>query len=128
MATLKEKKLAKAIVANSTSINPLNKKQLLVSAGYDETTASATPSRVIDQKGVQEELEILGFNETNAKTVVSEIMMNDEADSGHRLKAADMVFKTFGTYAPERRVNLNIDGDLTRREEELRDSLRELLD
>ncbi len=123
MATLRQKKLAKAIVDNSTANEPLNKKELLVSSGYSEVSATASAKDIIEQVGVQEELELLGFTERNAKTVVGEILLAGENDTV-KLKAADMVFKVHGTYAPEKRVTINLDGELTEREQTI---ARELL-
>ena len=71
------------------------------------------PSRVLESEGVQEELQVLGFTEKNAKTVVSEIMLNEEADNNSRLKATDQVFKVTGGYAPEKKLNLNANIDVT---------------
>lgn len=126
MATLRQKKLAKAIVKNLSAPDPLNKQELVVSSGYSPTTADGHANEIIEQKGVQEELKVLGFDTDTAKGVVSKIMTDGENDSV-KLKAADMVFKVQGDYAPERHVNLNIDADLTERESELGQTLRELL-
>ena len=109
MGTPKQKRLAQLIVENATRPAPLNKKQLLVTAGYSPVSAEATPSRLIDQTGVQEELEALGFNIHSAKKVVQEIMLSSETEPNARLKATDQVFKVLGGYAPEKSVNLNIE-------------------
>lgn len=105
MATLKQQKLAEAIVQNAKSGTKKNKKELLVSAGYDETTAEATPSRIIEQKGVQTELHRLGFDSESAKRVVAEILEFGEDDSV-RLNAAKEIFKVNGDYAAEKVFNL----------------------
>jgi len=102
MATERQTQLAKAIIKNSRRKKPLNKKELLVSVGYDETTAEKRAGDVIEAKGVQEVLEDYGFNEDEAKKVVAEIMKNPDADASARLKATDQVFKVHGTYAPEK--------------------------
>lgn len=104
MATLLQKKLAKAIVKNAKSDKPLNKKQLLVSVGYSPNTADVNQKNIIEQKGVKEELEILGFTEHAAMKVVDEIMHNKNVDPSARLKATDQVFKVRGTYAPEKSI------------------------
>lgn len=103
MATQRQKKLAKAIVENASLDKPLNAGQLLESSGYSKSSAEASPGVIIEQKGVQDELQMLGFTEENAKRVVQQIMLDEEADKNSRLKAADMVFKVKGTYAPEKR-------------------------
>lgn len=106
MATLRQKKLAQNIVENAKTGNKLNKKELLVSVGYTQTTATANPGLIIDQKGVQEELEILGFDSESAKKVVKTILTKGKEEN--RLKAADMIFKVGGDYAAEKHVNFNV--------------------
>ena len=119
MATLKQKRLANNIVENATKDDPLNKRELLVSAGYSEITAGANPQRIIEQEGVQEELNHLGFNESTAKEVVGEILLDETVEPQHRLKAADMVFDVHGSYAPDKHINLNLDANSTERTREL---------
>lgn len=106
MSTLRQKKLAKAIVNNVNAIEPQNKQELLVSAGYDMTTAEANPGKIIDQKGVQKELLNLGFDEESAKKVVVNLLQ-DSKDDSVKLRAAGEIFKVMGTYAAEKTFNLN---------------------
>lgn len=108
MPTLRQKKLAKSIVENLQASKPLNKKELLVSAGYDETTAMATPNREIEAKGTQQELRKLGFDPDTARQIVGEILVGGENDNV-KLKAADMIFKVHGEYAPEKHLNVNVE-------------------
>ena len=105
MATVIQQNLAQNIIENTKRKKPLNKKELLVSAGYDVTTAEASADRTIQQKGVQEELKKYGFDEDSAKEVVKELMGN-KVDPAVRLRAASEVFKVFGTYAAEKSFNL----------------------
>lgn len=108
MATVRQAKLAKAIVENSKRDKPLNKKELLVSVGYAPSTADVKQGEIMEQKGVKEELEVLGFTEHAAMRVVEEIMHNPDVDPSARLKATDQVFKVRGTYAPEKSIVANI--------------------
>lgn len=108
MATLLQKKLAQNIVKAAKSNKKINKKDLLVSAGYDETTAKSTPARIIEQKGVQKELKALGFSEEGAKKVVQELLYDKYQEGSVRIAAAREVFKVFGTYAAEKSVNMNV--------------------
>lgn len=124
MSTLRQKKVAKAVVESLSQEKPTAQK-VLESAGYG-TSLQNHPKRVLESAGVIEELKILGFDTDTAKGVVAEILIAGENDSV-KLKAADMVFKVQGEYAPERHVNLNLDADLTTREQELGQTLRELL-
>lgn len=104
MSTLLQKQLANEIVKDAK--RPLNKrknkKELMVSAGYDLTSAESTPGKIIAQKGVREELKNLGFSEDGAKKVVEEIMYNKKVDPRARLTATHQVFQVHGSYAPER--------------------------
>lgn len=116
MATVRQAKLAKAIVENSKRDKPLNKKELLVSVGYSPITADVKQGEIMEQKGVKEELEILGFTEHAAMKVVDEIMNDKNVDPSARLKATDQVFKVRGTYAPERSIVANIQVNEIKRE------------
>ncbi len=101
MSTQRQKKLAKEIVKNLEREKPLNSGELVLSSGYSENTATRQIPAVFEQKGVVEELAKLGFDSNNAKRVVGEILNNSEDQ--HRLKAADMIFKVGGDYAPEKK-------------------------
>lgn len=120
MATLRQKKLAKEIVGNLKAKKPKNKKELLVSAGYDETTALATPGRIIDQIGVKQELIKLGFDSESAKEVVKDILANPRIDPNVRLNAAKEIFKVNGDYAAEKTFSLNVNSSV----EEINDLIK----
>lgn len=115
MATVKQKKLAKEIVLNSTREKPLNKKAMLEKVGYTTAIANARASKVIEAPGVKEELEILGFTEEAAKAVVIEIMNSKSVDPSARLKATDQVFKITGSYAPEKSIVATLQVSETKR-------------
>ena len=108
MATLKQKKLAKGIAEAFNAKEIPLAKELIVSAGYDLTTAEASPGRTIAQKGVQEELEQYGFTEDNARSVVAEILLNKKVNPMARLVAADRIFKVKGSYAAEKSIVAHI--------------------
>lgn len=76
----------------------MNKKELLVSSGYSEITAAASSKDILEQKGVQEELAVLGFDVVTAKEVTSGIMTDETNEPKDRLKAAEMVFKVHGSF------------------------------
>lgn len=69
------------------------------------------PSRVLQSEGVLEALSEMGFNAETAKGVVVDIMLDPDRDASSRLKATDQVFKVTGAYAPEKSINLNLNGD-----------------
>ena len=108
MSTIRQQKLAKAIVVNVTANEPLNKQELVASVGYSPASADKKATEILESKGTQYELKRLGFSEEGAKAVVEEILYDKYADQNVRLNAAKEVFKVFGTYAVEKTFNLNV--------------------
>jgi hypothetical protein len=108
MSTELQKRLAENIVKNAKRSKPLNKTELLVTTGYSEVSAKAYATTIIEQKGVQEELKLLGFEPNRAKKVIAEIMTNKHAEDKDRLKAADMILNVFGEYAPEKSITMSV--------------------
>lgn len=105
MATLRQKKVAKAVVESLSHAKPTGQK-VLESAGYGKSLQNH-PKRVLESEGVQEELISYGFSSEAAKQVVAEILIGGENDMV-KLKAADMIFKVNSDYAAEKHVNLNV--------------------
>lgn len=124
MATLRQKRLAKELILNEIREEPLNAGALLEKVGYSESVASARPGTVISSEGVKEALDELGFTEANAKKVVAKILLSGKEESA-QLKAADMIFKVKGSYAPTESKNLNVDVKLESKDLGKHDSLRE---
>lgn len=108
MATVKQKRVARKIVAAVQADEPITGAELVASVGYGPDM-QRKPGEVLESQGVQEELAILGFTEQKAKEVVAVILGDATQEPNSRLKAADMVFKTFGTYAPEKSLIAHID-------------------
>lgn len=106
MTTLRQKRVAKAVVDNLTLDKPQTAGEVLKSVGYG-TGLQNQPKRVLQSEGVQEELKNYGFDPERAKEVVAEILLAGENDMV-KLKAADMIFKVHSTYAPEKSVSLNL--------------------
>lgn len=101
MATLKQRKLAQAIVANALKPKPETAGALLEKVGYSVSTSEAKPGEIISSPGVQEELSALGFTEDNAKAVTAQILLSNKARDSDRLKAAEITFKVHGSFQPE---------------------------
>ena len=116
MSTQKQKKIADLIIENTNLDKPLNGGEMLEKVGYSDGLQKH-PDRVLSSEGVKQALEVAGFNEVNAKTVVSEIMLDPTNDPSSRLKATDQVFKVNGSYAPEKNINLNLNGEIIPNEE-----------
>lgn len=106
--TAKQRKIAKLLIENETLDKPLNKMQMLEKVGYAKSMQTAKANDVIESEGVKEALNDYGFNEHNAKLVVAEILLNSDNEPNSRLKAADMTFKVFGSYAAEKSTSLNL--------------------
>ena len=75
MSTILQKELANNIIENQARPQKerLNKKDLLVSTGYSKITAKATPSEIIDSKGVKDALKDAGLTEK----LISEALVED---------------------------------------------------
>jgi len=112
MPTLKQKRLAQNIIeaAQKGETPPL--KVLVANSGYGRTMQKAHPGETISRKGTKKALEEFGFSEEIAKKVVGDILTNEKTKAKDRLTAADMTFKVHGTYAAEKRINLNIDVEI----------------
>lgn len=98
-----QKRLAKEIARSVKSKGkPRNKTEVLESAGYSGVTARASAERTLQQKGVQKELQVLGFTEENAKNVLSGILNSptvyEIVTPENQIRAAQEVFKVFGSY------------------------------
>jgi Holliday junction resolvasome RuvABC DNA-binding subunit len=102
MATIRQKRLAENMVLTLKEKKKETFQDLLVASGYSLTTAKKQAGIIIQREGVQKELERLGFNEETVKGVVAEILLSGK--NSDRLKAADMIFKYLGSYAPEKKA------------------------
>lgn len=100
MATVRQEKLAEAIIVNAKSSNPKNKKDLVASVGYTDASATKKATEIITSPGVQEALQARGFSLERAKEVVGAILDSDTSQDKDKLKAADMIFKVHGAYVP----------------------------
>lgn len=123
MPTLKQRKLAEAIVEGMQQAIPPTAGQMLENVGYSKHLAKQ-PGRVIAQEGVQEALNDLGFTEDAAKGVVVSIMHESENDMA-RLSATNQVFKVLGSYAPEKTANFNANADISQPPTELKAIIEE---
>lgn len=97
---------------------------------YDTTdyaTAGAIAYENLKKPQIIQELKTLGFDSNNARRVVGEILNDESIEPQHRIKAAENVFKVNGDYAPDKHVNLNLDGTSTERTRELGDRIIGLL-
>ncbi len=105
MSTLRQKNLAKAIIANASAEVPLTKKELVVSSGYTEMSAQSSAHIILEQQGVKDALNDFGFTEEAAKEVVGKILKDETVQPKDRLKASELVFKVHGSFAPEKRID-----------------------
>lgn len=110
MPTVKQRKVAKLLIENESLDKPLNGGQMLAKVGYSRSMQTAKVNDVLESEGVLEALNDYGFNVENAKKVVGAILETGENDNV-KLKAADMIMKVHGAYAPEKVVNMNYNTD-----------------
>ena len=108
--TPKQRKVARIMVDVALGKRPdiQTTGDIVVQAGYAPTVKDV-PHKVLKKSGVQDAIQDLGFNEETAKKVVQQILNSETAQHKDRLKAADMVFKVNGTYAAEKRINVNVE-------------------
>ena len=110
MSTILQQSLAKEILKNNKrpAYKRINKKELLVSAGYSEISAEASPQKIIEQKGVRRELKKLGFDTDSAKSVIKDILSREIdgklISASDKINASREVFKVLGEYAPEKQI------------------------
>lgn len=126
MSTIKQKRVAKALVENLSKPTPDLLTDVLVNAGYGKGVAK-TPDRVIESVGVQKELERLMPDEALAD-IHAKLLRKQEVivskDDGIQFTgqphsdvkgALDMAYKLKGAYAAEKHetkslnVNVNVD-------------------
>jgi hypothetical protein len=103
MATLRQKNLAKEIVAAAKSGKKTSAGAILEKVGYSKATSRGRPGDIIAQEGVQEELKVLGFDPESAMKVVAKILHGEKTRDEVKLKASEQVFKVHGSYAPEKK-------------------------
>lgn len=108
MPTIRQQKVARGLVDNLAAKKPATKQEIVENAGYSHKTATQMSKVIIESEGVKESLVSFGFNENKAKEVVAEILVAGENDTV-KLKAAEMIFKVHGTFAPDKHINLNIE-------------------
>lgn len=111
MSTIRQKKLAQNIIANMKAKKPQNKMELVASVGYSALSAEKKSKEIIESKGVQEELKVMGFSAENAKRVIAEVMDKEYAEDKDRLKAAELTLKVTGDFAAEKSVNVNVNAE-----------------
>lgn len=112
----RHKQVAKALLENLAQGSPLTRQELLVEkVNYTPMTAQSQGESIITHPMVQQELAEQGFTEANAKKVSGNILLDEEAANKDRLRAAELAFKVFGTFAAEKHVstNLNVNAEAT---------------
>jgi hypothetical protein len=108
MATLRQKRLARKIPKMIEGEQIITGGELVASVGYGPDM-QRKPGEVLNSPGVQDELNKIGFSVEKAKEVVAVILGDVTLKPEPRLKAAEMVFKVHGTFAPEKHANLNVE-------------------
>lgn len=100
------KKLAREVAfGDSTSF-----RQALEKVGYSKTYVDHKGNEIKNSPALKAELEAIGFTEDAAKAKLSAIMNSETVyemiTPENQLRAIDMAFKVFGTYAPEKNIDV----------------------
>lgn len=104
MATIKQKVVARRVKKAIEDGENISAGAIVESSGVYGVSMKKNPQVILRSQGVQEELENLGFDADSAKKVVQHILTKGKEEN--RLKAADMIFKVIGEYAPEKHLTL----------------------
>lgn len=109
-ATQNQKAAARNLMLNASTRRHSTLRDLLIASGYSTLNAANNAQQILTSPGVVSSLEALGFNEEVAKAMVAEILFNGEEQN--RLKAAELVFKVRGSFAPEHKVVTGVIGHI----------------
>lgn len=101
----RQRKLGEIVAEAFINGEDVSGKALVEAAGYAK---NSPPAVILSSKKAQEAISQALFSVDNAQEIVGEIMSNPDNDPTDRLKAADMVFKSYGSYAPEKKINLDV--------------------
>lgn len=88
-----------------------------------ERVAAVIASENLTKPDIKNYLEEIGFTSDNAKEVVAEILSDESNEPKDRLKAAEMIFKVHGDFAPEKSINLNVEVEANPEVKELTEKL-----
>ncbi|SRR6266481_8451270 len=107
MGTVKQRIVARRVAKAINDGEQITGAQILADANYS-LEVQKKPGTILNSPGVKEELDKLGFSEENARMVVGQILSDDTVRPEPRLKAAELVFKVHGSFAPEKHENKNL--------------------
>lgn len=106
MSTRQQEKLAQAIKNYALSGVRISKKELLKSVDYSPNTAHGHANKILKAEGTLKALEAAGISTENADNVVKSILntktVYEMITPDNQLRAADMIYKRLGAYAPEK--------------------------
>lgn len=117
MATRKQKAAAAKIMENAGNVS-----KTMREVGYSENTAK-NPNELTDSKGWKELMKEWLPDDMVLQRHEQIIQEGEDKDA---VKGIDMAYKLKGAYAPEKHVNLNLDGTPTERTRELGDRILNL--
>jgi hypothetical protein len=105
MATVKQKKAAKALVGNGGNVT-----QAMLDAGYSPATAN-TPQKLTESEGFKEVWEELIPKRLIIETHKRILKKTDKDGQPHTdaAKGVDMAYKIDGAYAPDKHLNVNVE-------------------
>jgi hypothetical protein len=113
MPTILQERLADEIVKGAMKKKGMTKGKLLRSVGYARKHSEVRPGEIMEAKGLKMALKERGFTEEAAKETVSAILSGKKTKDDTKLRAADMIFRCFGSYAAEKQVIATANVSLT---------------
>jgi hypothetical protein len=96
MPTVKQKKVARAIVDNIKVDKPITGGEIVENSGYGKSMR-LFPGRILESQGVKEELKTLGFSVEAADQVIWRLLHKGKKEET-KIKAAQEIYKRLGAY------------------------------
>lgn len=96
MVSQKQRKVAQNLIENLTLDKPKTSGEIVESSGYGKSMR-LFPGRILESKGVKEELRRLGFSIEAADQVIWKLLHTAKKEDT-KIKAAQEVYKRMGAY------------------------------
>jgi len=110
VVTVKQKALAHIVADAINNGSDKSQAELIKQAGYSDVSAE-NPKIIFGTPGFKHELAKLGFSLQAADQQVNNLLVNGTKEET-KLKAADLIYKRLGGYAPDRTVNISVKGSV----------------
>lgn len=102
---------AQIIVDSVRARKDISKAEIVRQAGYSKQQEKS-PTNVLASEGVKIALAELGFTLDRADETVASILTGKRTKDETKLKAADIIYKRLGGYAPDKSISVSVKGDV----------------